>query len=182
MRARSVAARGVWIAVAVMIAVYGASAGDATAQDASRRALALDLARLLVEDPARRSIEDQVGAGMMQAMGSTLEGRLNRRLLEIEWQTLAGIVRRFLVDALPVQRTEELAAEVYARHFDEQELQDLLAFQRSPVGRKAWRLNPVIARDTAQAVDLEMRRSPAARRMLDDLRRAFPVLGPLESP
>ena len=170
-----------WLAVLIVVACAIAAA-DARAQGDTRRVLARDLARLLIEDPARRGIEEQVGAGMMQAMASTLEERLNRRLLEVEWQTLAGIVRRFLAEALPTQVTEDLAAEVYARHFDEQELQDLLAFQRSPVGRKAWRLNPVIARDTAQAVDREMRRSPAARRMLDDLRRAFPVLGPLESP
>ncbi|MBI1735797.1 MAG: DUF2059 domain-containing protein [Candidatus Rokubacteria bacterium] len=170
-----------WLVVAVVVSC-AVAAGEAGAQGDTRLALARDLARLLVEDPARRSIEDQVGAGMMQAMGSTLEGRLNRRLLEIEWQALAGIVRRFIAEALPPQVTEELAAEVYARHFDERELDQLLAFQRSPVGRKAWRLSPVIARDTAEAVDREMRRSPAAPRMLEELRRAFPVLGPLESP
>ena len=169
-----------WLTVTVTVACLVAA--DAGAQSDTRRALARDLARLLVGDSSRRGIEEQVGAGMMQAMASTLEERLSRRLLEVEWHTLAGIVRRFLEDALPEHVTEEVAAEIYARHFDEQELQELLSFQRSPVGRKAWRLNPVIARDTAQALDRELRGSPAARRMLEDLRRAFPILAPPESP
>jgi hypothetical protein len=169
-----------WLAVVavVALALVPPSAG---AQD-TRLALARDLARLLVDDPSRSGIEQQVGMGMMQAMGSTLEERLNRRLQEAEVQALATIVRRFLAEALRPEVTEELAAQVYAHHFDEQELRDLLAFQRSPTGRKARRLNPVIARDTAQLLDREMRRSPAARRMIDDLQRAFPILGPPESP
>jgi hypothetical protein len=170
-----------WIAVAVAVS-YALAAGDVPAQPDTRRALALELARLLVEDTPRRAIEEQLGAGMMQVMASALEERLNRRLQEVEIHTLAGILRRFLAEALPPAVTEAVAADVYARHFDERELQELLAFQRSPIGRKAWRLNPVIARDTAQALDREMRRSPAAERMLDELRRAFPVLGPFESP
>ena len=170
-----------WLAVAVILtgAVVAAGAG---AQPDTRRALARDLARLLVEESPGRGVEEQVGAGMMQAMAATLEERLSRRLLEVEWHTLAAIVRRFVVEALPPHVTEEVAAEAYARHFDEQELTELLAFQRSPTGRKAWRLNPVITRDTAQALDREMRRSPAAHRLLDELRRAFPVLAPPESP
>ena len=170
-----------WLTMVVTLWCAVAPAA-APAQPDTRRALARDLARLVVQDATRRGIEEQVGGGMMQLVSSTLEERLNRRLLDVEVQMLAGIVRRFLAEALPPDLTEELAAEVYVRHFDERELEELLAFQRSPTGRKAARLTPVIARDTAQALDRELRRSPAARRMLDELRRAFPVLGPVESP
>jgi hypothetical protein len=148
------------------------------AQTDARRALARDLARLLVEDPSRPAIEEQVRVGMMQFVASSLEERLNRRLQDVEWQMVGSIVGRFVAEALAPPVPEQVAAEVYAHHFDEQELRELLAFQRSPTGRKAWRLNAVIARDTAQGLDREMRRSPAAGRMLDELRRAFPILGP----
>jgi hypothetical protein len=95
---------------------------------------------------------------------------------------LAGIVRRFVAETLPPSRGEEIAASVYAQHFDESELRELLRFQRSATGRKAARLTPVIARETAEAISREIRTSPSIPRMLDELHRAFPVLGPPESP
>src|SRR2546426_301182 len=62
------------------------------------------------------------------------------------------------------------------------ELRELLRFQQSAVGRKAARLTPVIASETAQAIDGEIRSSPGLPRMLAALQRAFPVLKPSESP
>ena len=76
----------------------------------------------------------------------------------------------------------DLAASVYAQHFDEGELRELLAFQRSPLGRKIARLTPTIARETAQAIDGEIRGSPAMPQLVDELQRAFPVLRSPESP
>ena len=107
---------------------------------------------------------------------------MNRRLLEVEWQLLAGIVRRFVSETLPPSRTEEIAAQLYTGHVDEAALRELLRFQRSAAGRKAARLAPVIASETAQAIDGEIRRSAAIPRMLEELQRAFPVLKPPESP
>jgi hypothetical protein len=95
---------------------------------------------------------------------------------------IAGIVRRFVADTLPGDRAEGIAADVYARHFDEAELRELLQFQRSPVGMKARRLAPVVARETAQAMEREIRSSPVLPRMLQQLADAFPVLGTPESP
>jgi hypothetical protein len=111
-------------------------------------------------------------------MSARLEERLNRRLLEVEWRLLGDIVGRFVRDTLPPGRTDEIAAQVYLRHFDEGELRELVAFQRSAVGRKAARLARVISADTMRAIDAEVRSSPAASAMLADLQRAFPILGP----
>ena len=94
---------------------------------------------------------------------------------------LASIVRHFVGEALPAARTEELAAEVYLQHFDGAELSALLSFQRSAVGRKAARLAPVIASESSQ-IDRELQQSPALPGLLDELRRAFPVLGTPQSP
>ena len=142
----------------------------------------LGVPRQMLQAPAGHGIEDEVAAGLVRAVAATLQERLNRRLQEVEWQTLAGIVRRFVADTLLPGRTEEIAADVYVWQFEEAELRELLRFQRSAVGRKAARLAPVIAQETAQALGVEVRRSPVMPRLLDELGRAFPVLRPPESP
>jgi hypothetical protein len=95
---------------------------------------------------------------------------------------LAEIVRQFLTEALPPSRVEAIAAEIYQSHFDESELREILRFQRTPVARKAAELSPVIAVETAQAIDRELRTSAALPAALAELQQAFPVLGRPESP
>jgi hypothetical protein len=171
-----------WVRAVVVAGVVAAAPGAADAQPDGQREAARALARLMMEDRSQPPIEEQVGVRMMQSVALTLQERLNRRLQEVELQRLAAIVRRFVEEALPPGRSEAMAAEVYVRHFDEAELRELLAFQTSPVGRKAARLAPTLALETAQALEREVRESPATPGLLAELRRVFPVLGPAESP
>jgi hypothetical protein len=166
----------------LLLAVSLAVAGHAMAQADGRQALARDLARLMLNDTLRRELDEQVAVGLTTALGSSLQTRLNRRLHESEWRLVAEIVRRFVGDTLVPSRTDDLAANIYASHFDEAELRQLVAFQSSLVGRKAARLAPVIAAETAQAINDEIRNSPALPRMVEELQREFPVLRTPESP
>jgi hypothetical protein len=170
-----------WAAVA-LLAVSLAGVGQAVAQGSDQRALARDLAHLMLDDTLRRELNEQVTAGLTAAVGSSLQTRLSRRLLDSEWRLVSEIVSRFVSDTLVPGRTDELAADVYARRFDEAELRELLAFQQSAVGRKAARLAPLIAIETAQAINDEIRTSPALPRLVDELQGAFPVLRAPESP
>lgn len=170
-----------WVAVVLVAAVLGGAA-EAVAQQDRQRELARELAHLMLDNPTRRGVDEQVGASMMQAIGLTLQQRLNRRLLEMEWRMVGEIVQRFVGEVLPSSRTEALAAEVYMRHFSADELEELLRFQRSPVGRKAAELTPTIRLQTVEAMDREIRDSPALPGMLAELRHAFPVLGGAEGP
>jgi hypothetical protein len=165
-----------WIVVAAAVVVVVAGA-DAAAAQPRREQLARELASLMIDESVRRSVDQQVGRGVMQAVAGPLQERLNRRLLDVEWRLLSDIVGRFLDETLPPGRTEEIAAAIYARHFDESELGDLVSFQRSAVGRKAARLTGTIAAETLRAIESEVRRSPAMPQMLTDLQREFPVLG-----
>ena len=167
---------------AVMIAIALIAGHVDATQGQSRREIALELARLAVDDAARKRVGEGVTGSLVRAVSSSLQERLNRRLVDVEWKLLDEIVGRFVRDTLPEQRIEELAAEVYIRHFDEAELRAMLDFQRSAVGRKFARLTPTIGIDTTRAIDAEIRESPAMRDMLSELRRAFPVLGGVESP
>jgi hypothetical protein len=157
-------------------------AGVAVAQEADRQALALELARILVDDQMRDGLADQVGVGLLQAIGTNLQERLNRRLQDPEVRVLAEIIRGFVGRTLTSERIEEIGARTYASHFDEAELQALVAFQRSPVGRKAARLTPSIAIETARAIEGEIRQSPAMPRLIEELQREFPVLRSPETP
>jgi hypothetical protein len=159
-----------------------ASVAPAAAQEPGRQELARELAHLMLDEPSRRGLDRQVGAALMQVIGGAIQERLNRPLAESEWRTVSGIVSRFIADTLPQSRTEEIAARAYARHFTDDELRELLRFQRSEVGRKAARLTPVIGSETAQAIDQEIRESANMPALLEELQRAFPVLRPQESP
>src|SRR6266540_4822373 len=119
--------------------------GVASAQDANRQALALDLARVLIDEQMRQGLSDQVGISMLRLIGANLQERLSRRLQEAEVRTLAEIIRGFVGRTLTSERIEEIAARAYASHFDEAELKlkALVEFQRSAVGRKSARLTTV---------------------------------------
>jgi hypothetical protein len=182
MRAVSATVRsGIALALGAVLA-FG-PVGVAAAQDqATRQALALELARVLIDEQARQGFQEQVTASLLRVVGSTLQQRLNRRLQDVEARTLLEIVNTFVQTTLTPERTHEIAARAYANHFTEPELRALLDFQRSEVGRKAARLAPVIGVETAQAVEAEIQQSPAMPRLLEDLQRAFPVLRSPESP
>jgi hypothetical protein len=168
--------------VALLVALMLVDAGAASAQEAERHGLALDLARVMIDDQMRQGLSAQVGGGLLQLIGTRLEQRLNRRLQEPEVRTLTDIIRAFVGRTLTEDRLEEIAARVYASHFDEAELRALLEFQRSPVGRKAARLAPAITRETGQAIQGEITRSSALPSLIEELGREFPVLRAPEAP
>ena len=156
--------------------------GAASAQEATRQALAGELATVLIDDQVQRGFTDQVSLSLLRVIGTMLQERLNRRLQDSEARTLLDIVRGFVTRTLPPARIQEIGARVYASHFDEAELRALLDFQRSAVGRKAARLTPVIGLESAQAVESEIQQSPAMPRLMEELQSAFPVLRSPESP
>jgi hypothetical protein len=170
------------LAALLLPAMLLCEGGAASAQDATRQALALELATVLIDEQAQRGFADQVGLTMPRVIVTMLQERLNRRLQDSEGRTLADIVRGFVVRTLPPARIQEIAARAYASHFDEAELRALLDFQRSAVGQKAARLTPVIGLENAQAVEREIQESPAMPRLMEELQHAFPVLRSPESP
>jgi hypothetical protein len=170
------------VLAALLAAVLLCDVGAASAQDATRQALALELAKVLIDEQAQRGFTDQVSLSMLRVIGTMLQERLNRRLQDSEGRTLLEIVQGFVTRTLPPARIQEIAARAYASHFDEAELRALLDFQLSAVGRKAARLTPVIGLESAQAVESEIQQSPAMPRLMEELQSAFPVLRSPESP
>ena len=155
--------------------------GRGAAQSDTRQDLARELASLMLDENIRRGLDEEIATIMLRAIVSTLQERLNRRLQEAEVRAVAAIVERFIRQTVPSSRATEVAARVYANYFDVAELQELLRFQKSDVGRKAAGLTPVIGSETARALYTEVWESPAMLGLLADLQREFPVLRP-ESP
>jgi hypothetical protein len=156
--------------------------GAASAQEAERHRLALDLAGILIDDQMRQGLSDQVGSGLLQLIGTRLEERLNRRLQETEIRALASMIRAFVGRTLTENRMQEIGAQVYGSQFDETELKALVEFQRSAVARKAARLTPAIARETARAIEGEIAQSPALPGLIEEIGREFPVLRAPQTP
>ena len=172
-----------WSFALLIAATVGAGVPDAPAlAQEGRREIARELAALTLDDLSRRRLEEQVTLQLAQAIGGTLQDRLSRPLQEVEWNMVARIVRRFVADTLTPGRAVEIAAEAYVKHFEEAELRELLAFQRTPVARKVARLSPVIAAYSAGAIDVEIRESAAMPRLVEDLQREFPILRRPETP
>src|SRR5204863_9657876 len=121
----------------LLVAVSLTVAGPAMPQVDGRQALARELAHLMLNDTLRRELDEQVAMGLITALGSSLQTRLSRRLHESEWRLVNEIVRRFVGDTLVPSRTDDLAANVHAGHFDEAELRQLVACQCSEGGRKS---------------------------------------------
>ena len=169
-------------ATLLVLLLFLGGGGQAGAADDTSQERARALAHFMLDEETRRGLDEQVTAGMIRAIGATIQNRLNRHLLEVEWRIVADIVRRFVSEAVPSSHAEEIAARVYARHFDEAELRELLRFQQSAVGQKASRLAPVIRVETAEAIDADLRENPALPRLIEALRREFPVLGTTQSP
>jgi len=161
--------------IALILVLAVAWSGPAPAQEASRQELALELARIMLDATARQRLDEQVTGAVMRAIAGMLQERLNRPLQESEWRLLQGLAARFVGDTLSSTRVEELAAGVYASHFDDAELRDLLRFQHSAVAQKATRLRSVIDVQTARAIDAELRDSPGMPGLREGLARAFPV-------
>jgi len=54
------------------------------------------ISRVLIDDQMRQGLSDQVSIGLIQLIGTRLQERLNRRLHDLEVQTLAEIIRAFV--------------------------------------------------------------------------------------
>ena len=157
-------------------------AARGVAQDATRQALGLELAKVLIDDQMQRGFTDQVSLSMLRVIGALLQERLNRRLQESEGRTLAEIVRGFVVRTLPPARVEEIAARAYASHFDEAECgRCSTSSGRRSAGRPrgSRRRSGSIPRRPSRA---RSSRSPAMPRLMEELQAAFPVLRSQESP
>ena len=127
-------------------AVLGAaSAGPVLADDRyAQDAEALAAARELVAETSADAMVGDIVARTWPAM----EPEIRRQLPDATAETLKGFRADYV--RIVTGRTAELMAAtpaIYARHYTAQELRELVAFYRSPVGRKSLAVMPAIIGD-----------------------------------
>lgn len=131
------------IFVAVMVGA--AFAGPAIAEDRfAGDAEALAAARELV---AETSADAMVG-DIVSRTWPAMEPEIRRQLPDATAETLKGFRTDYV--RIVTERTSELMAAtpaIYARHYTAEELRQLVAFYRSPVGRKSLAVMPAIIGD-----------------------------------
>ena len=140
------------------LVVLGLVAANPAGPDAAQRALALELVQLVTPESTYRSGLQQMTEQMVPSLeaqakagGTTLPADFRKRFDAV------------LLEVVPYAEQSSWAADVYARNFTSSELKDLIAFYRTPLGRKLASRLPTIMGDVGKRVsEIMPQRLPAA--------------------
>ncbi len=143
-----------------------ALAGTATAQ-AAPSTDALAAAKELAQILNGESISQMPAAITAQVWGA-MEPQLTSRVdaatlgeIRIEFERAGGQLSTEVMQETPA---------IYARHFNAQELRDMLVFYKSPSGAKALKVMPVVLADISQQI------APRMQRMQSELNTRLEVI------
>jgi hypothetical protein len=162
------------------VLVTGCSATQQVPDSPENRAeRAGELAALAVELGAHEQVLDR---GVESAWGPSLETlqlELGRTLTEDEQAGVRKILRSVLAEFLTTELWQENIAAVYAEHFTATELQSLLEFYDSPLGRKTLELDETLSQEFDDSLDvaLDPRVDEFIARVDEELAKAFEELG-----
>ncbi len=81
----------------------------------------------------------------------SLEGRLGRQLSDVESRQLGALFLRLIKETVPQSDFEAYYVDVIRRYYSPQELKDLVAFYRTPLGTKVLRFGPATNEEHAAA-------------------------------
>jgi uncharacterized protein len=109
---------------------------------------AKELARLTLSPDASDMFITQAAKGGALPVKAVLEGRLGRRLTEDESTRLNEVFLRVFKETILPSDYEALFVDLFARYYSPQELKDLVAFYRSPLGMKTLRFSSVSREET----------------------------------
>lgn len=102
--------------------------------------VAMEVTRLVLPAESYNQMVEQMVEGMFAAVSPEAEKKTQ--------------LLKMMKEILPYEQVVKLNAELYGKHFSIEELKDLLAFYKTPTGKKLAKVLPVIsgeaARTTAQ--------------------------------
>lgn len=159
----------VWITV---LALADPAAGDERATE-----LARELYRLAAANGAE-AIFEQMRTLTSASLTQEFEGQLGERFSEDERRRFQSAIDRVLARHFSTRTFEDECVAIYTRHFSADELERMVAFYGSPVGRKSLELGSALASEmlaAGQRVGQGLARSQELhRQLLDEIRRALP--------
>lgn len=157
----------------IVMLLAGAAEGSDRAVEAAR-----ELFRLVIAEGSVGAMFGQIRALTVAGLTQDVEGRLGERFSGDERERFQAAVDRVLAQHLTLRIFEDECVAVYARHFTADELEQLLAFYRSPVGRKALERGAAMMGEmmlAGQRVGQGIARSQELQRQLfEEIRRALP--------
>jgi uncharacterized protein len=138
--------------------VAGVLAADPSGIDASQRALAMELVRLVTPESSYRSGVHEMTAQMVPSLEA--QARATGTALPPDFRQRFDAV---LLEVVPYDEQSSWAADVYARNFTASELKDLIAFYRTALGQKlATRLPTIMGEVGKRVSEILPQRLPAA--------------------
>jgi len=136
-----------------MAAIWLAHAeGSASVEQQRSLALAEELVTLITTDTISQLVHNST-----DQMWPLIENRLrayNQDIADSDLASLRQELERIQFDHL--MAIVKRGPEIYARHFSEHELQDILAFYRTPAGRKLVKLMPALTTELLEAIKPEL--------------------------
>jgi hypothetical protein len=127
----------------LMLALFELTGGE----HATDRLVAVLLAQL------ERNQEAMIEQGIAGTSGLSPEAQAELRAQLAGTRGFLAKLRARLFEQIDFQQlVQRVVMPSYDRHFDEQDLREMVAFYRTPAGRKAVAILPQIAQETIQAV------------------------------
>jgi uncharacterized protein len=158
-----------WLAVGLL------APSSAAAQSESSEAK--ELARLTFSSGSDVVFTQAAKVGTL-SLKAALEGRLGRQLTEDESSRLNEVYLRVFKETVPRSEFEAQYVDFYTRYYSPQELKDLLAFYRSPLGMKVLRFSSVSNEERSAGLQRVMasRQREFVERFNAEFAREFPAL------
>jgi len=104
-----------------------------------------ELAGLILSSGMFDALMAQAGLTAAAPIITVIEGHLRRSLSDDERSQLRSIVTQVMKDTLPWAAWEGLYAHLYSKHASPTEITELLAFYKTPLGRRALSLGVILA-------------------------------------
>lgn len=165
-----------WRTLLIVVCLGGLAASSAAAQGVSSEAQ--ELARLSFSAGQFDQIATQAGKLGVVPLKAVIEGRLGRQLTADELRRLTEVFTRVFKEAIAQSEYEDGLAGQFSRYYSSQELRELLAFYRTPLGMKALRFGSTAMEESTLMVQRLMatRQAELIERFNAEFAREFPKL------
>jgi hypothetical protein len=137
-----------------------------------------ELARLILSSGMFEAVIQTAGDAATTVVTVAIEGRLRRSLSADEQSTLRRLLIQTTKETVPWDVWEELYARLYSKHASPQEIRDILAFYKTPLGRRALSLSLILTTEGMEAGRglAKSREKDFERRFTDEFGKTMPEL------
>lgn len=115
-----------------------------------RKVLATEMAQLALSSGGFDALRTQAVDGAMQVFAPTMQVQIGRELTQSEYIKYRRAIEKAFDEVFPSSVWISPMADLYAKHFDSNELNEVLNFYRTQIGMKTLRTMGTLAKEGAQ--------------------------------